>query len=181
MEIENLKSDWRNASEAINPDNGSGRRFSPGCKTSLDRLMLRYKGFAAMSATMTVLTGVLLIIASAESIEIPVPLWLWICFEAYFLTAAVMDYWLAYRIGAIDCTVMTVDDVLRKTMYCRKKHLQFIVILLPMALALFAGMIYSFNADMAIIYGMIAGFLIGLGIGLKKLSDFLKDYRRILD
>ena len=75
---------------------------------------------------------------------------------------------------------MKVEEVLRLTMRYRKRHLQFMLILMPMAVALLIGMGIYLRSDRSVIYGMIAGALIGLAIGIRYLIEFMRDYRRVL-
>ena len=158
MDFNVFKDEWRKATMEINPSAAQPKdALSPKGRTSLAMLG------AALYVT-----------------DFPMPAWLVLCFEAYFLLASTMDYWLYRRIRDIDCSVMKVEEVLRLTMRYRKRHLQFMLILMPMAVALLIGMGIYLRSDRSVIYGMIAGALIGLAIGIRYLIEFMRDYRRVL-
>ena len=180
MDFNVFKDEWRKATMEINPSAAQPKdALSPKGRTSLDRLASRYLGFSRMSFCVSVATPAMLG-AALYVTDFPMPAWLVLCFEAYFLLASTMDYWLYRRIRDIDCSVMKVEEVLRLTMRYRKRHLQFMLILMPMAVALLIGMGIYLRSDRSVIYGMIAGALIGLAIGIRYLIEFMRDYRRVL-
>lgn len=178
MNFDSLKNRWAASTRALNTSRDSEPR-DMNRRTSLERLAARYRSFTSMSAVMSVVAVITIINAITDS-EFPFPVWLLLCMEFYFATAAIMDYWLFRGIRSLNCSTMTVETLLRKTLYYRKRHFQFMMVLIPMAIALIIAMCISFHAEIAIIYGMIAGFIIGLAIAVKNLMDFLRDYRNIL-
>ncbi len=90
-----------------------------------------------------------------------------------------MDWWLYYGIGSIDCVRMSVREVSEKAMFYRKRHLQFVMILIPFALILFGWLAYVNSGDIYLLAGMAAGAFFGLAIGLYHLSQFLRDYKTL--
>ena len=178
MNSEEMKSEWRKARESMNLNKGSEPSFSTRRKTSLERLGRRYLCFAALS--MTAMPFSLLLALRAPHIVPGISPWLFVGFDIYFLTGAVMDYWLYSSIRAIDCTEMSVEEVLRRSMLCRKRHLQFICVLAPMAIALISFAARAFDADASIVTGMVCGALFGLAFGIKAFIDFMHDYRNIM-
>lgn len=97
----------------------------------------------------------------------------------YFLTASIMDYWLYKGISDIDCATMTVTDVTQKAFFYKKRHLQFMMVLIPMAVLIVGGLIYMNSNDDSIVIGAVFGIILGLAIGTKQFIDFMSDYRRI--
>lgn len=173
--MKSLKTIWYDSTRNINATEINMKRK----QTSLEKLASRYKSFSSMSAVMVMIIGAIIVLMSI-SLLMPIPIWLIICLEIYFATAACMDYWLFKGVKSLDCCTMNVDELLRKTMLYRKRHLQFMAILLPMALGLITAMAIHFQADKAIIIGMITGFIIGAAWGVKSFIDFMRDYREII-
>lgn len=174
MDFDILKNKWQKAASSMRVKD-SGQWLDSRKATSLDRLAARYRRFATLSFVVMVATAFNLI-----PMREVFPTWIILCLIGYFGIASVMDYWLWKGIEGIDCTTMTVEDVLRRCLFYRKRHLQFIVVLLPMALGVLTAMFIQWKADIYMIGGMAAGFVVGAAIGVRKLIDFLNDYRNIL-
>lgn len=106
-------------------------------------------------------------------------IWITLAFIVYFLTCGIMDTWLYRGLDTIDCLHMSVSEVIEKARYYRKKHLQFVVILIPMAIALLCGLAWFTGWEEHILLGMLIGGSIGFAIGLQQLFAFLRDYKNI--
>ena len=178
MDFNEFQENWHKAGEALNLRSDNG--FNLNRKTSLDRLATRYRMFS-LSALLAAGGLTLFFSLVMRHSGISLPLWLIISFEAYFLMASLMDYWLYQGVRSIDCSTMTVDMVLSKTMFYRKRHLQFTMLLVPIALANIILLGLCLHADTIILYGMIAGFLFGVTMGIRALMDFMKDYHKIME
>lgn len=89
-----------------------------------------------------------------------------------------MDRWLYLGIRQIDVLTMTVSEVVEKALYYRKWHIRFIFILLPLALGCLGLLAYVVD-DFYMRLGMVAGFLVGVALGIRQLLNFLADYRAI--
>ena len=174
---ENIKRCWKEASfrgtESYDPDN---RRY-----TALQSLTRRYKHFSNLGLLLLIMMPLCLFnIFSTNGIE---KLWISIAtisFAAiYCATASIMDRWLYNGIKSIDIAKMSVSEVCRLAYYYRKKHLQFIAILLPMAILLIGSMAYIFSAEKYILTGLIVGFILGVALGSRQLLAFLSEYRDI--
>lgn len=176
MDFDKFQKNWHEAGNAMRPDDGS---FDMRRRTSLERLARRYRMFslvafmAAGGPTMCMWLG-----STHGGMEVPG--WLILCFEAYFLICSVMDYWLYRGIRSIDCTSTTVEEVLHRSMFYRKRHLQFILVILPLAIGLLMTFGLYMKADMYMVYGMVAGALFGGAIGVRKFLDFMRDYRDVI-
>lgn len=174
---ENIKRCWKEASfretESYDPDN---RRY-----TALQSLTRRYKWFSNFGLLLLILMPLCLFnIFRTNGSE---QLWISIAtisFAAiYCATASIMDRWLYNGIQSIDITTMSVSEVCRLAYYYRKKHLQFVAILLPMAIMLIGSIAYIFSADKYLLTGLIVGFLLGIALGVRQLLAFLSEYRDI--
>ena len=101
-----------------------------------------------------------------------------VAFALYALTASVMDCWLYNGIRSIDVVTMPVAEVIRKAMFYKKRHMQFIAVLLPFVLAII-GVIAWKGDNIYFRLGIIVGFIAGTAIGVFQLMNFLSDYRAI--
>ena len=179
----NLSENWRKLSNhieglsvrenrAYNPINDLRRR------TALQNLARRYRRFAIM--------GLCVIPASFSFLNHHTysptwGLWSFIVFNTVIIAASIFDWWLYNQISSISVTTMPVLNVVKKAWMCRKRHLQFIAIFLPIDL-LFIGLLYA-ASDRNIYFtcGIITGFVLGLTIGLKNLFRFLADYKEVFN
>lgn len=76
---------------------------------------------------------------------------------------------------------MSVAEVLERTMNCRRIHLYWVAFALPLVILWIAATGYEMRADIYFIYGMCAGAVIGLAMGIRVLRRFLRDYREAMD
>lgn len=149
------------------------------CRTALQRLAQRYKRFSNMA-----LCFILMCIPLGFQRILPDCTAKWFIVALYgvlMLVSSTMDRWLYIGISSIDVATMTVSEVIRLATFYRKRHLQFIMILLPMALLFLGGMFWLVSDDKDTFYlgGMITGAVVGLVIGLREFRKFMDDYRDI--
>lgn len=173
-----MKSAWRETATSLQTENDRLlTEFKNGNPlTSLERLRNRYRRFAILGFTMLPLSCVFML---KSIFPIEGGIWITLSFIVYFLTCGFMDTWLYRGLDTIDCLHMSVSEVIEKARYYRKKHLQFVVILIPMAIALLCGLAYFTGWEEHILLGMIIGGSIGFAIGLQQLFAFLRDYKNI--
>lgn len=76
---------------------------------------------------------------------------------------------------------MAVGEVSRLATFYRKRHLQFMIILIPIAIALLGSFIYVMVDNIYFIYGVICGAVIGLAIGIFQFMEFMADYRDVMN
>lgn len=176
-----MKMTWRDTARGLSassPSDETLEKIRIGKQsTSLDRLGERYFRFVLLSGTCCILSASFMLLPCPTPYN---PIWLTLGFLAYFLTCAVMDFWLYRGVGSIDCLRMPVSEVINKALYYRKRHLQFILILLPMAFGVVFLIALFNNFDRSILFGMIFGGAIGLAIGSYQLREFMRDYRSIV-
>ena len=177
--MDNLRKDWQDADVAIRRESESYQNIINGKrKTALQNLADRYKRFSIM--------GIILIMLSLSYCFNPNIFpgdsrWriiISVAFALYALTASVMDRWLYNGIRSIDVGTMPVAEVIGKALFYRKRHLQFIAVLLPFVLAIIGA--YAWKGDN--IYfrlGILVGFIVGTAVGIFQLMNFLSDYRAI--
>lgn len=177
--MEELRNCWCEArfrhDPNVNPDN---RR-----RTALAALADHYRRFS----------NIALILALC------MPLWMWEIFRygngmnlwlsmgivlfgmSYMLTVCVMDRWLSRGVSGIDVASMPVAEVCRLAMYYRRKHFQFMVILLPLAVGFILALGWLLSFDMWIILGMACGALAGLSVGVMQFRKFMSEYRDVME
>ena len=173
---EKIKKSWQetrfNPSE--NPqqlrDIMDGRR-----RTALDSLARRYRAFSNIGFIMAAVS-VCWYFSPLFGDMGPV---ISLSMIAYFLLCGSMDNWFCRGVQSIDVATMSVSEVASKALYYRKRHLQAIALLIPIALVLISLMIYARSGDPALLYGLVAGALFGAAIGCIHLRRFLADYRRL--
>ena len=172
MKIDEMKSSWDSAKKSINTEND-------GCpesnrRTALQRLGDQYRRFSRLSVVMA-LVGPLAL--RNGGISSP---WIIAGYVILLLAAAATDHFLANSIRAIDLSAMPVAEVLERTLKCRKIHLLWLAVAMPFAIFWCAVMAYDVHADIYLFYGICAGAIVGLIVGLRVLFRFLRDYRDAL-
>lgn len=180
MDFERMKSDWDAASRNLNAGAqdtmaGSDSRR----KTLLDRLARRYRIFIIISCVSMTVFGPMWSSLIHRGLNPGSAIGMTVATVAFFGICATVDSVLYWRIKSIDCATMTVDEVLRRSMSCRKMHLLSILCLLPLAVAMLSYIALCFGTDIYFICGMIAGAAIGLIIGLNELKKFMDDYKNL--
>lgn len=148
-------------------------------KTALDRLRDKYLAFWIISSLMAV--GGFLLFSRTLVVDSGLGLWLGVAYAFYFLTVASMDFYLWRGIGSIDTLMMDVADISRKSMFYRRRHLQFMAILIPMAIALLGFTGYVYFSEIYFFNGMIVGIIAGAIIGTIQFRRFMAEYRRLSD
>lgn len=177
-DLKELRSAWSTMGKSLPEqpaDNDTGNLN--GRKTALDRLRDRYRRFRLVSALL--IFGSFMIFSRGQLFDSNLNLYLGIAYAAYFATSCAMDYVLWRGLGTIDPVTMSVTEVARHALRYRKLHLQFIAILLPLALGLLGFTAYAFSADRYFLYGMLSGAIIGAAIGTFQFRRFMADYRRL--
>lgn len=178
MDFERMKSDWEAASRNLNADpQNTMAVFDSRRKTLLDRLARRYRMFIIIACVSMAVFGPMWSSLTQRGFDHGTVIGMTVATVAFLGICATVDSVLYWRIKSIDCATMTVDEVLRRSMSCRKMHLLSILCLLPLAVAMISYIALCFGTDIYFICGMITGAAIGLIIGLNELRKFMNDYR----
>lgn len=168
---DNLKKEWSETRFNISAGNISEITINKR-KTALQSLAKRYRTFSYLSLLS------LAFVPSFYHIPERGNLLLAIIYSAILCIGSAMDHWLYLGIKQIDCATMSVAEVSRRAMLYRKRHLQFVAILLPAGF-LFLGLMIYFCNDSFLASGAIVGGLIGGTIGFRQLLNFLSDYKEM--
>lgn len=173
----NLKQIWQDLKFTTPDNNNIENMIDTGKKTALQNLARRYRIFSNISLSMIFCSVAM---TNSPLVDTETRIWLTIAFALYFLTASVMDRWLYRGISSIDCATMSVNSVVGKALFYRKRHFQFMAVLLPTALCLVGILAWVLTDDVYMLLSIAAGFIVGLAIGIRQLIDFMSDYRRII-
>lgn len=145
-------------------------------RTALENLAARYKRFAILGTAMILVSTCYL---NAHIFPEPYNVILSFGMMVYFAIAAVMDWWLYRGVRSIDIYNESVSEVSRRARFYRRRHLQFIIVLVPIMIALVTLMIVSTLSNRYMTTGLIAGCLFGLVLGIMALTRFMDEYRSL--
>lgn len=180
MTQEEIKKTWREGATRLyrpTPDDYEGM-YRDRKETALETLARKYKRFSMVGLAMVFCSfgwmGAHLPFHS-EEMKFTVSG----VMAVYFAICSLIDHWLYKGVSSIDCYRMSVQEVIEKAMYYRKKHLQSMMLLLPMALCVVGLMGYGLSGDRYLLYGMAAGGLAGILIGTIQFREFMSEYRKI--
>lgn len=147
-------------------------------KTTLERLRGRYGRFCIVGVIMMVNT--LMIFSNSHIFyDADCRLELGVAYSVYFLVAFCMDLWLWHGIGEINPITMSVSEVARRALLYRRRHIQFMAILIPYAVVMIAFTGYAMSHDKYFLVGVVAGAIIGLAIGTVIFLKTMADYKRL--
>ncbi|MDE6298937.1 MAG: hypothetical protein K2M10_04755 [Muribaculaceae bacterium] len=144
-------------------------------ETALERLAERYRRFSRMGLLMIVM-WILFSLSHVFTVGGPLKWIICALMIVYFALCSCIDHWLYKGVSSIDCFTMTVSEVASKALYYRKKHLQSMILLIPFAFLAVGLLAYSFKAEPFMIYGILAGMLVGVALGYNQFRRFMKEY-----
>lgn len=180
FDIEQMRKAWAEMGKALGmqviPENNP--QILDRKRTSLDRLRDRYMAFWIIGLLMA-FAGFFMFFFGGIVADERFKLWLGIAYAVYFLTAASLDFWLWRGVTSIDPLQMSVAEISCKSMLYRKRHLQFMAVLIPMAIALLGFTAYVFSSDKFFVSGMTAGIIGGAIIGIFQFRKFMNEYRNL--
>lgn len=173
---DNIKKDWRDTRVNIKSAVETLDIIMQGKKKSaLQSLAQRYLTFSRFAIIALFLSVPAIFRIMSQVFSMKECIWLAIGFAVIFIVSSAMDRWLYNRVKALDLTAMTVTEIARKAVLYRKRHLQFVAILLPMAIVLCSAMA-SKCGNMYMTAGMVTCGVVGMVLGIGQLIKFLKDY-----
>lgn len=177
---EEIKKNWRDARFRADTPEYMQAAIDSRRMTALQRLAARYNRFSNLALICILWCPFFALSHIIDVSDQRLRIALAIYAGVYFLTCSAMDRWLCHGIRRIDCATMPVSEVLRLSLFYRKRHLQFMIILIPMAVVFVGGMAWLGGADEPyFIAGIITGALFGLALGIRQFLLFMSDYRDI--
>lgn len=178
--MDNLRKDWQNANVSLPRDNNAyGSIINGKRRTALDNLAERYLRFSNIAFVLILLSSTWIFNPNMFPANHRLRIAVGVSFAVYALICSIMDRWLYQGIRSIDVVTMPVSEVIRKALFYRKRHLQFIAVLLPIVLSIIGVMAWSMD-NLYFRLGILVGFITGTAIGLRQLLAFLADYRTII-
>lgn len=178
--MDDLKKNWQNANVSLNQNSNAYDSIINGKRrTALENLAERYRRFSNIALMLILLSFTWIFNPNMFPENHRLSIAVGVSFAIYALIGSIMDRWLYQGIRSIDVVTMPVSEVIRKALFYRKRHLQFIAILLPIVLAIIGGMAWSMD-NLYFRLGILVGFIAGTAIGLRQLMAFLADYRTII-
>ncbi len=147
-------------------------------KTILQKLIARYRTFVIIEALNLIYIPLLLLKLLPEH-----DIWQWILmalYEVIMLVSLITDLWLHSWLGKINVEQMSVYEVIKRCALARKRHLQFLFVMLPFSVITIALTAYVFSDDIYIVIGIITGTLIGMCVAITFLRQFLRDYKALM-
>lgn len=184
MEIrdEEMRRAWRELTQRVSQlektvyNEQVAKAVNPNAVTALGNLAKKYRRFSLIGIIMFFVSiGYGYLDFFPEHMRLLVSVSMMI----YFLTVALMDNWLYRRVSDIDVMRMNVSEVSREAMFCRKRHLQFVAILIPMAIAVVIALFMALQGNPYAIWGGIAGLVIGLASGSMVLRSMMAEYKKL--
>lgn len=180
-DLNDLRSAWRDTTAGLdNKISYSDQQLRQLVKrqTTVERLAARYRRFSIISIAAIPLGGTFMMPQFSHFADG------WIMTVLYVLilgTCAIFDRWFYRQISAIDCITQPVSEVSARAMLCRRLHLRFVAVGLPLvALLMLCGGWVVFH-DVYYLVSMGFGMVVGGLIGLKFLLQFMRDYRALRD
>ena len=173
-----LKEAWRTTAGHLNPDPSDVyATVNLNGKTTLERLASRYRRFSILG----IIAAVMVLLWSVNPVFDFMPYRTFIvCLGAgYMLLASLMDHKLYLDVKSIDPATMSVNAVIMRCLHCRKRHLQCMAVLIPLAIVFIGLMGYGMAREPYFLSGMAAGAIVGLAIGVRQLMNFMSDYRAL--
>ena len=175
--MEEIRKTWDEIGVRYSGEKGSGGHGTDiRRETALEKLRKKYLWFSRFALVFMIIEPFCFSLRFMAEYNV------WIAglmFMVYFGVCSSMDYWLYKGISSIDCYTMTVSEVVEKAFYYRKKHLQFIIILLPLALVCVGTLGYMLRSKPAFLVGMGCGGAVGLALGYRQYLEFMSEYKKL--
>lgn len=169
-----IKDCWRSARFSNTTDN-----YSPHQRTTLQRLIRRYKRFSRIALSMAGCVPLYFFTVLRDNTT--ASMWqityVTVFMMIYFITVSIMDCWIARGLSSINITEGTVSEVCHRAFFYRKRHFQFIAVLIPMGLMILSSLAWLFSDNRYILNGMVSGAIIGGIVAITALRRFMKEYK----
>lgn len=178
MDTEEMKKVWDQADFRLSALEAETSRLAQMALkrryTVFDNLRNRYRRFALISLLMV---GVMSLYSLGKVWPGEYGVWISLAMSVFFIIASVLDYSLYRCLGRIDIETMPVSEVNAIVKSCRRRHLQYMAILIPMVAVLFGFILWQAIDDEYMLISYIVGAVVGLAIGIIQYNRFMDDYR----
>jgi hypothetical protein len=105
------------------------------------------------------------------------PLCIILAMALFIIIAGIMDYYLYRGIKGLDLSTEGVTQIASKAKFYRRRHLQFQLVRIPMAVFLLA-LFFVFATEWGQ-KGIVVGVIIGTAVGLPKFFSLMRDYKQL--
>ena len=147
-------------------------------KSAREKLITKYKRMIVIEIIILVVMSFRLFDSMVdERLRIPTLIY-WIVF---FLIEISIDIYLMQKTKEIDIYKDSIHEIAQKARRNWKIHKAAIFIGLPLAIGFIILYALSLHANIYIVYGIFAGAVLGLILGVSILRKFIKDYRDLQD
>lgn len=177
-ELDELKLQWRQTSLRVAKLEKDKQRLMAELRESklqpsLRRLASSYRNMSIWSCLMLALTYPIFHILFADLFNnLPAAIWI-----AIFLVAIVGDSWLCHLVNRINVAIMTVDEVSKRALQCRRLHLTLQALLIPLLIVFIWVLYYQLPYGRL---GVLIGSIIGCAFGICKWLQLMRDYRSLI-
>lgn len=166
-----MKSQWQSARDAMRVDDRPRPEYRRS--TSLQRLARRYWLLACIALVVAATGSWAVYELAGEELAIG--------YALLMLLLSLTDFAFYYAVTQIDPASMRVEEVYRRAMTLRKRHLQTLLFSVPAVLGWVAWFAWSSLTDRTMVAAITAGAAVGAVIGLNVLRRFMNDYREAME
>lgn len=175
MDLEEMKKNWNELDNRVADLEAKNQEimdyiWANNVRSARERLMFQYRRFIFIGSIMAIVMA----LTRGEFF----PWYIKIAFICYFLLVAAMDYYLYMGIKGIDINTFTVNDLVEKALFYRRRHHIFQLILLPIAIVMLTAQ-FCIAAEY-FRWGMLAGLIIGLAVGLSIYVRIMRNYKSLM-
>lgn len=177
MDFEEVKRIWEEADlrlSALETEMSelAGAAAQSRRRTAFERLMRRYSLFSVLGGVMVIYSLLML-----RSDLYPLPIGLSMAF--YFAVVAVVAMWQYLSLQRIGIDTMAVSEVSRRVAVCRRRHLRFMAVMIPLAAVIVAAMMWQWFDDKYMLLALGGGAFLGILIGVRVYTRIMADYRSL--
>lgn len=180
--IEDMMAIWKEMDGKLSSLMEENRRLADEIRknklrSSRENLMRKYRAFIILEAVCIPLMFVVL----GVNPEV-VSRYRWpalISFVCFFLMEICIDGYLLYKLSNIDIYNDSITEISRQARANWRVHKIAVLVGIPIAIGAVALFCLALGCDIAMLWGVLVGGAIGLGIGLNEFFKFMKNYKAL--
>lgn len=180
--LEDMKSMWSALNDRISFLEEENRKLARRAmtnkyKTAREKLISKYKKFIFIETVMILYVWVFIGFnpETVDKYRLPTLIY----WSLFFLAEIGIDYYLMERVREIDIYTSPVKEITQMAASNWRIHKLAIFIGLPIAFGAIILFGLAMDANEFVIYGMVAGAIVGLIIGFSQLRRFMSYYRQL--
>lgn len=179
-ELNDMKNLWRELNERISALEEDNRRLArkvmnENFKTVQEKLIRKYTFFIIIAVVMIFYMWIFVWFNPdvVEKYKVVTSVY----WSVFFILEAGIDFYLRHQVKQIDIYNSSVKDIALQAAKNWRVHKIAVFCGIPVAIGAVILFGLLLNADMFVIYCMIAGGMIGLLVGIRQLKKFYENYR----